>query len=95
MTDGLGRVITFTIMPGQLADARAALSLLGPLPAADQCLADGCYDSNGLRPFLLERGTMPVIPNNPTRQMSLEPRVLPCLAPCNSACYVAQNGSLP
>jgi putative transposase len=26
------------------------------------------YDSDGLRRFLTERGTMPVIPNNPTRK---------------------------
>jgi putative transposase len=27
---------------------------------------DTAYDSDGLRRFLLERGTVPVIPNNPT-----------------------------
>lgn len=26
------------------------------------------YDANGLRSFLRERGTIPVIPNNPTRK---------------------------
>lgn len=31
------------------------------------CLADAGYDSNGLRRFLAERGSVPVIPNNPTR----------------------------
>ena len=31
-------------------------------------MADTAYDSNGLRQFLRERGTMPVIPNNPTRK---------------------------
>jgi transposase len=30
--------------------------------------ADAAYDSDGLRRFLLERGTVPVIPNNPTRK---------------------------
>ena len=30
--------------------------------------ADAAYDSDGLRSFLLERGTVPVIPNNPTRK---------------------------
>ena len=68
MTDGLGRIIAFALTPGQLGDVRAALSLLGPLPAADQCLADGGYDSNGLRQFLLERATLPIIPNNRTRK---------------------------
>ncbi len=32
------------------------------------CAADTAYDSNGLRQFLAERGTLPVIPNNPTRK---------------------------
>jgi putative transposase len=47
---------------------RAALALLGPLPPAAICAADTAYDSDGLRQFLIERGTLPVIPNNPTRK---------------------------
>ena len=31
-------------------------------------MADGAYDSDRLRSFLLTRGTTPVIPNNPTRK---------------------------
>ena len=31
-------------------------------------MADTAYDANGLRQFLTERGTLPVIPNNPTRK---------------------------
>ena len=38
------------------------------MPPARLCAADTAYDSNGLRRFLLERGTLPVIPNNPTRK---------------------------
>jgi len=68
VVDGHGRIIAFEITPGQLGDARAALGLLGPLPPARLCAADTAYDSNGLRQFLLERGTLPVIPNNPTRK---------------------------
>jgi transposase len=56
------------VTPGQLGDLRAALALLAPLPSASLCLADTAYDSNGLRQFLNERGTRPVIPNNPTRK---------------------------
>lgn len=41
---------------------------MGPLPPAHLCAADTAYDSNGFRQFLLERGTLPVIPNNPTRK---------------------------
>jgi transposase len=47
---------------------RAAPDLLGPLPRAWLCAADTAYDSDGLRRFLIERGTLPVIPNNPTRK---------------------------
>ena len=47
-----------------------ALPLLGPLPPARLCAADTAYDSNGLRQFLVARGTQPVIPNNPTRKRS-------------------------
>ena len=42
--------------------------MLAPLPAARLCAADAAYDSNGLRQFLQQRGTLPVIPNNPTRK---------------------------
>jgi putative transposase len=45
-----------------------ALSLIGDLPAPGLCIADTAYDSDGLRRFLSERGTRPVIPNNPTRR---------------------------
>jgi putative transposase len=47
---------------------RAAPGLLGPLPPPELCAADTAYDSDGLRQFLSERGTIPVIPNNPTRK---------------------------
>ena len=53
---------------GQLGDVRAVTSLVGPLPPARICAADTAYDSNGFRQFLIERGTLPVIPNNPTRK---------------------------
>jgi len=44
------------------------MAWLRPLPAARLCAADTAYDSNGLRQFLQQRGTLPVIPNNPTRK---------------------------
>lgn len=44
------------------------MALLGPLPPACLCAADTAYDSDGLRQFLIERDTQPVIPNNPTRK---------------------------
>jgi putative transposase len=47
---------------------RAAQTLLASLPAAAACLGDMAYDSDGLRQLIAERGTLPVIPNNPTRK---------------------------
>lgn len=38
------------------------------MPPAAICAADTAYDSDGLRQFLIERGTLPVIPNNPSRK---------------------------
>ena len=68
VVDNLGRPIAFEITAGQVGDVRAAIALLAPLPPARLCAADTAYDSNGLRQFLAERGTLPVIPNNPTRK---------------------------
>ena len=44
-----------------------AASLIGAM-APPLCLADGAYDSDAFRRLLLDRGTTPVIPNNPTRK---------------------------
>ena len=45
-----------------------ALCLIGGLRAPRLCIADAAYDSDGLRRVLRERGSWPVIPNNPTRK---------------------------
>jgi transposase len=68
VVDGAGRVLVFTVTPGQMGDLRPAHGLLANLPAPNQLLADTAYDSNGMRQFLLGRGATPVIPNNPTRK---------------------------
>lgn len=47
---------------------RAAPTLIGSLPPALFMAADMAYDSDALRRFLAGRGTIPVIPNNPTRK---------------------------
>lgn len=54
--------------PGQRGDVRVAAALLGPLPPSRICAADTAYDADSLRQFMIERGTVPVIPNNPTRK---------------------------
>jgi transposase len=68
LTDHLGRPIGFELTAGQHGDAPVALALLAPWPSAKLCIADAAYDSNGIRSFLLARGILPVIPNNPTRK---------------------------
>lgn len=53
---------------GQRGDAPLAPTLIEALPAARICAADTAYDSDALRQFLITRGTLPVIPNHPTRK---------------------------
>ena len=54
--------------PGQLGDVRVAMVLISAVPPGRSLAGDAAYDSDGLRRFLLGRGTTPVIPNNPTRK---------------------------
>jgi putative transposase len=56
------------VTPGHLGDVRVATALITGVPPGACLAADTAYDSDGLRRFLLERGTVPVIPNNPTRK---------------------------
>jgi putative transposase len=56
------------VTPGHLGDVRVATALISGVPPGACLAADTAYDSDGLRRFLLERGTVPVIPNNPTRK---------------------------
>ena len=42
--------------------------MIEALPAARSCVADTAYDSDALRRLLIARGTLPVIPNHPTRK---------------------------
>jgi transposase len=68
VVDGCGRPLAFIITPGQRGDAPVARSLLEALPPARLCAADGAYDSDRLRLFLIERSTCPVIPNSLRRK---------------------------
>jgi transposase len=60
--------VALQITPGQRGDAPLARPLLEALPPARLCAGDTAYDSDPLRQFLIDRGTQPVIPNNPTRK---------------------------
>ena len=46
------------------------MALISAFPPGRRLAGDAAYDSDGLRRFLVERGTLPVIPNNPTRKRS-------------------------
>ena len=68
LVDGLGRPVALTITPGQRGDAPVALALIQAIAPSATLLADGAYDSDAIRQALIARGTLPVIPNNPTRK---------------------------
>jgi transposase len=68
IVDARGRPIAIEVTPGYLGDVRVATALISGVPAGGCLAADTAYDSDGLRRFLLERGAVPVIPNNPTRK---------------------------
>ncbi len=68
LCDAQDRPIAFEVTLGQLGDVRAAIVLLTQVSAAKALAADCAYDARGLGRHLVDRGTMPVIPNNPTRK---------------------------
>jgi transposase len=68
IADAAGRLIAFRLSPGQMADIRFAAALVEPLPIAAYVLGDAAYDSDRFRALLIERGSTPVIPPNPTRK---------------------------
>lgn len=70
------------ITAGERGDAPVTLALIGALPPPARLIADTAYDSNGLRSFLIERGTQSVVPNNPTRKRP---------HPFDAAAYKARN----
>jgi transposase len=68
VVDGRGRPLAFTLSAGHRHDAPIAPALVQALPAAKLCAADAAYDSAAFRQLLIARGTLPVLPNNPTRK---------------------------
>ena len=68
VVDHEGRLIAFDLTAGQRGDIRPAAGLLEALPPARTLLADAAYDSDEFRAFLTQRGTTPVIKQNPTRK---------------------------
>ncbi len=68
VVDGEGRIIAFDLTGGNRHDIRPAAALMKPLPPAKSLLGDAAYDSDAFRQFLADRGTTPVIKQNPSRK---------------------------
>ena len=68
VVDGEGRIIAFELTGGNRHDIKPAPGLIETLPPAKSLLADAAYDSEAFRTFLTDRGTTPVIKQNPTRK---------------------------
>jgi transposase len=68
IVDANGRIIAFELTGGNRHDSRPAGGLIEPLPPAKSLLGDAAYDSDAFRQFLTDRGTTPVIKQNPTRK---------------------------
>ena len=65
LTDALGNLIDFRLLPGQAHDLRGTAALIEGL-TCDQFLADRAFDANWLREALTSAGIEPVIPQNQT-----------------------------
>ncbi len=61
LTDALGNLIDFRLLPGQAHDLRGTAALIEGL-TCDQFLADRAFDANWLREALTSAGIEPVIP---------------------------------
>ncbi|WP_417267638.1 transposase [Celeribacter baekdonensis] len=67
LTDALGNLIDFRLMPGQAHDLRAVPDLIDGL-SADHMLADRAFDADWLRAELAKNGITPVIPPKSNRR---------------------------
>src|ERR1700744_6460070 len=65
---GLGCPVRFTLTAGQKGDAPQAAALIEGLPA-EVVMADTAYDADHLRQAIADKGTVAVIPNNPSRAL--------------------------
>lgn len=70
--DEQGRPHVLLLTPGNTQDVTVAITAIGAVPPCDYLVADKGYDSNALRAWLLERGTIPVIPSRTNRKVKIE-----------------------
>ncbi|WP_199861167.1 MULTISPECIES: IS5 family transposase [unclassified Roseovarius] len=71
LTDALGNLVDFRLLPGQAHDLRGVPELIDTL-AADHLLADRAFDADWLRTALSERSITPVIPPKSNRRFPAE-----------------------
>lgn len=71
LTDALGNLVDFCLMPGQAHDLRETGTLIRDL-SAGQLLADRAFDADWLRNDLQDRGIAPVIPPKSNRRFPAE-----------------------
>ena len=71
LTDALGNLIDFRLLPGQAHDLRGIAALIEGL-TCDQFLADRAFDANWLREALTSAGIEPVIPPKSNRRFPAE-----------------------
>jgi len=71
LTDALGNLIDFRLLPGQAHDLRGTEALIERLTCG-QFLADRAFDANWLRDALTEQGIEPVIPPKSNRRFPAE-----------------------
>lgn len=67
LTDSLGNLVDFRLMPGQAHDLRAVPDLIERL-CADHLLADRAFDADWLRSALNKQDITPVIPPKSNRR---------------------------
>ncbi len=67
LTDALGNLIDFRLLPGQAHDLRGTGAIIEGLTCG-QFLADRAFDANWLRDALTEQGIAPVIPPKSNRR---------------------------
>ena len=71
LTDALGNLIDFRLLPGQAHDLRGTPALIAGL-SCGQLLADRAFDANWVREALTEAGIAAVIPPTSNRRFPAE-----------------------
>lgn len=70
--DDKDRPHVLLLTPGNTHDAKVAMLAINAVPPSQYRVADKGYDSNALRLWLVERGTMPVIPSKSNRKVQID-----------------------